>query len=151
LGEALPRPSKEIISMTIQLPYELESISAQTIQLELVRRALGEDIVDFLNNNRQLWKAVLADRLMSISHRATHLIQLPILYQLRDLKFNEWNVDTLYILSPTEESKESLIRKGHEIGLWGQEMITEYSNDEMQYMLLGSNSDSHRLFSVWWD
>jgi hypothetical protein len=80
----------------------LGEATAQDIQLELIRRWQfnafdGERVAAKLLEHRDLWESVMMDRLA-----LSGFGDLPAmgLIKLRDLPYNEWNVDTLYMLAP---------------------------------------------------
>ena len=88
----------------------LAEATAQDIQLELIRRHQynafdGEKVAAKLWEHRDLWDAVMMDRL-AISSPG----RLPSmgLIKLRDLPDNLWNVDTLYSLAASKGAGERL-------------------------------------------
>ena len=88
----------------------LGQATVQEIQLELIRRRSfhafdGQQIAECLLRHRDLWEAVMMDR-VAISHPGS----LPTmgLMKLRDFARNEWNVDTLYILTRNKLAAEKL-------------------------------------------
>ena len=129
----------------------LGEASVQEIQLELIRRRHfhsfdGQRIVDCLLQNRDLWQAVIMDRL-AISHPGS----LPTLglMKLRDLPKDEWNVDTLYILTRSKSDAEKL---GEILSLrkWGG-MVDVYTDDEAVDNALGGAEPGQAVVSIWWE
>lgn len=139
--------------MQIDVPADLANYTVQDIQLELIRRSGGRKLYEFLLEFRHLWIAAFMDRLFPHSHRATSLIQLPALYQLRDLPQNYWNVDTLYVLTDGESNQKALIDRGLERNLWDESMLKPYDAEHSYHAIrLGGFHVEHlRVFSVWWD
>ena len=95
---------------TMSPTLSLREASAQEIQLELIRRRKfnafdGQRVVASLLEHRDLWEAVMMERL-AISNPG----KLPVLgmVKLRDLPADEWNVDTLYILTRNTDDAERL-------------------------------------------
>ena len=85
-------------------------MSSQDIQLELIRRWQfntfdGPAVAAKLFEHRELWDAVMMDRLA-----LSNFGSLPAmgLIKLRDLPYNEWNVDTLYLLAPDKQAGKKL-------------------------------------------
>jgi hypothetical protein len=128
----------------------LAAATVQEIQLELLRRTRfnaldGERIVTSLLARRDLWEAVMLDRL-SLSRPGA----LPTmgLIKLRDLPENLWNADTLYVLTPDAASARKLA-KIVEDDDWGG-MCSVY-DDEKIYDALGSGREKRAIVTVWWD
>ena len=129
----------------------LGEATIQDIQLELIRRrrfnALnGERVADVLLRHRDLWEAVMMDRI-AVSNPG----YLPALglVKLRDLLYNEWNVDTLYLLTPSKEYAERLaeILKTDEFG----GMVDVHADIEELDSALGGAQPGQAVVSVWWE
>jgi hypothetical protein len=137
--------------MTLLESLPLSEASVQDIQLELIRRRRfhefdGRRVVACLLENRDLWEAVMMDRL-AISHPGS----LPTmgLMKLRAFSCGEWNVDTLYILTRTEEDARRLadiFRKRHLGG-----MVTVYADPEEVDNALGGAKPGQAVVTVWWE
>jgi hypothetical protein len=131
---------------------KLVEATAQEIQLELLRRTQhnaldGHAVLQTLLKHPELWTAVLLDRL----HVSSHAEHLPILgmIKLRDLPHNDWNADTLYILSPTIDSAQEL-KRAIDTQDWGGE-VQIHSDPEDVGRTLGSSGDGEAIITVWWD
>lgn len=140
----------------IELPKDLAQYSVQEIQFELLRRAGGtgfkpEQIINFLHEHRDLWKAVMMDRIFVTPHRATHLIFLPLLYKLRDLPDNVWNADTLYVLAPDHSSAKQLTELGAARELWNLQYSVRLYDEAETAKILPYYNQKGCLFSIWWD
>jgi hypothetical protein len=129
----------------------LGGASLQEIQLELIRRRRfhafdGERVAARLRQHRDLWEAVMMDRL-AISHPGS----LPTLglMKLRDLAKDEWNVDTLYILARNEKDAEKLAEEFKRGRLGG--MVDIHAKPEEVDNALGGAAPGQVIVSVWWD
>jgi hypothetical protein len=138
-------PSKGSISTP------LDEASTQEIQLELIRRRHfnafdGQRVVDCLLQHRDLWDAVMMDRL-AISHPGT----LPTLglMKLRDLSEDIWNVDTLYILTSSKEDAER-VAEIFNLRQWGG-MVDVHTHWEEVDNALGGAKPGQAVVSIWWD
>ena len=130
----------------------LAKATAQEIQLELIRRRKveafdGERVVATLMAHRDLWEAVMMDRL-AISNPG----RLPAmgLIKLRDLPYDEWNVDTLYILAPNAESARKLAAISEWQDSGGMVQVHDDERD-VQSALGGTVNRQHAVASIWWD
>jgi hypothetical protein len=111
----------------------------QAIQLDLLRRSSfnqlnGRQVARDLLANRSLWCAALIDRLGSSA-----------LIKLRDLDENDWNVDTLYVLSSGANDR-SLARIARR---WHADAINWVSGAAASSLL--GDSRPARILEVWWD
>jgi hypothetical protein len=129
----------------------LSEASIQDIQLELIRRRHfhafdGHRVADCLMQHRDLWEAVMMDRL-AISHPGS----LPTmgLMKLRDFPNDEWNVDTLYILTRTKEDAERLAEILNQ-RKWGG-MVDVHTDPERVDNALGGAKPGQAIVSIWWD
>jgi hypothetical protein len=129
----------------------LVEVTVQDIQLELIRRSRfnafdGERVVASLLARRHLWQAVLLDR-----PGFTHEGRLPAagLIKLRDLRYNIWNADTLYVLTPDEASARELAALC-EAEDWGGEVWVHTDREDVD-RALGSGRTKQVVLTVWWD
>lgn len=129
----------------------LTQASTQEIQLELIRRRKfhafdGERVAATLLEHRDLWDAVMMDRL-AISNPG----QLPSLgmVKLRDLPQGEWNVDTLYILARTKENAQTLAEI-FATRSWKGMVEVHVDPDEID-SALGGAEPGQAIVSIWWD
>ena len=129
----------------------LKAATVQDIQLELIRRTThnemnGERLVRSLVAHRDLWESVILDR-MAFSRPG----KLPVsgLIKLRDLAYNFWNVDTLYVLTPDAASAKSLAKVAKK-DKWGG-MLSVHADQEDVDSALGSGREERAVVVVWWD
>jgi hypothetical protein len=129
----------------------LGQATAQDIQLELIRRRRfndfdGQAVAAKLMDHRDLWEAAMMDRLA-----LSNFGSLPAmgLIKLRDLPYNDWNVDTLYLLAPDKEAAKKLaeIFKMEESG----GMINVYDDPQDVDSALGSGRETRAVVAIWWD
>ena len=132
-----------------QLP--LGQATAQDIQLELNRRRRfntfdGPAVAAKLLARRDLWDAALMDRLA-----LSNFGNLPAmgLIKLRDLPYNEWNVDTLYLLAPDKQAANTLAEIFNMDDSGG--MVTVYDDPRDVDNALGSGRETRAIVAVWWD
>jgi len=121
--------------------YLLSEFSVQEIQLELIRRTefnhfRGERVATDLMIHKELWEAVLIDR------EYRHLVKI------RDLKSDTWNVDTLYILAPHEESVIKLLELSQ---WWSPDEIKVLTEKETGKALGSTSIGQKRLVCMYWD
>jgi hypothetical protein len=129
----------------------LTDATAQDIQLELIRRHQynafdGRKVAAALLQHRDLWQAVMMDRLCFSNPG-----QLPRvgLIKLRDLPANDWNVDTLYMLTPDVASARQL-EEIAETEEWAGEVRVHDDADEVM-SALGTGQTGQAIVSIWWD
>jgi serine protease inhibitor len=129
----------------------LSEATAQDIQLELIRRWQynafdGERVAAKLWEHRDLWEAVMMDRL-ALSNPG----RLPAmgLIKLRDLPYNEWNVDTLYILAPDKEAAKKLAEIFN-MENWGG-MVQVHDDPRDVDSALGGGREERAVVAIWWD
>jgi hypothetical protein len=129
----------------------LGQATAQDIQLELIRRWQfnafeGEHVAAKLLEHRDLWDAVMMDRLALSGYG-----DLPAmgLIKLRDLPYNEWNVDTLYILAPSKEAAHQLAEIFN-MDQWGG-MVSVHDDPKDVDNALGSGREERAVVAIWWD
>lgn len=129
----------------------LHDATTQEIQLELIRRSRfnafdGERVVRSLLAHRELWEAVILDRFgVPLAGK------LPVsgLIKLRDLPFNIWNADSLYVLCPDAKSAVRLASIARE-DRWGGEPAV-FSDQQTVDDALGSGRETRAILRVWWD
>lgn len=129
----------------------LGEASCQEIQLELIRRRRfnafdGERVAAMLWAHRDLWEAVMMDR-VAISNPG----HLPVLgmRKLRDLPRNDWDVDTLFILTRNRTNAERLA-KIFNPREWGG-MVDVYADHDAVDSALGGAQPKQSVISIWWD
>lgn len=129
----------------------LGEATAQDIQLELIRRWQfntfdGPAIAARLFEHRELWESVMMDRLALSGYG-----NLPAmgLIKLRDLPYNEWNVDTLYLLAPDKETAKKLVELMDFEESGG--MVSVYDDPKDVDHALGSGRETRAVVAVWWD
>jgi len=114
----------------------------QALQFELIRRSSfnnfdGVRVTRDLLRHRRLWCGVIMDRLGNDA-----------LIKLRDIGSNEWNVDTLYVLSSgvNDRALSALARRWHSDAL---QWVRGAAADD----LLGEGGvyPHRRILEVWWD
>jgi hypothetical protein len=123
----------------------LGEATVQEIHLELIRRSQynlfdGENVLEDLLEQRELWKAVLFDR-QSTNAGMSGLIKL------RDMPDNFYNVDTLYILAPNAAAAHRLAEFGE---TWFADWA-EVADIKTTQSALGSSYEDGRLVTMWWD
>jgi len=142
--------------MTITLPPELSEFSTQEIQFELMRRSGGTGfdpyrIIAFLQDLSDLWHAAIKDRIFVTPQSAERRIYLPLLYKLRDIPYNYWNADSLFVLAKDRTSAEFLADRGADIHLWDRRYgVTLYTEEDTAEMM-PNTSNPGCVFKVWWD
>jgi hypothetical protein len=128
--------------------------SVQDIQLELLRRTRfnaldGERVCAGLLRHRHLWRAALLDRPGVPNYAEPGRLLAAGLIKLRDLPDNLWNVDTLFLLTPTRQEAQQLARIAEEED-WGGEVHTHDDLAETD-RALGTGRQQYGLVSIWWD
>jgi hypothetical protein len=106
----------------------------------------GRKVAAALLWHRDLWQAVMMAQLC-LSNPG----QLPRagLIKLRDLPGHDWNVDTLYILTPDVASARQ-IEKIAETEGWAGEVRVHDDADEVM-SALGTGQIGPAMVSIWWD
>lgn len=129
----------------------LREASVQEIQMELIRRTRfnafdGERVAASLARHRDLWQAVLLDR-FCFSNPG----KLPAmgLIKLRDLPYDVWNADTLYMLAPNEQAARRIAEIMEEEG-WCGEVYVHADREDVE-RALGSGPEERAVVRVWWD
>jgi hypothetical protein len=131
----------------------LRDASVQDIQLELLRRTRfnafdGERVYTGLMKHRDLWLAALLDRPGVPNYAEPGFLLTSGLIKLRDRPDNIWNVDTLFLLTPTRRAAQELAGIAEEE--WGGQ-VRVYTNQEQIDRALGTGREEFGLLSVWWD
>jgi hypothetical protein len=132
----------------------LSTATIQEIQLELLRRTKfnaldGEQVAASLLGHRDLWLAVLLDRVGVPDYSKPSRLLLSGLIKLRDLPDDYWNADTLFVLTETWAQAGELARIAAEEE-WGGEVFVYKSQEEID-RTLGTGRDRYGLLTVWWD
>lgn len=124
---------------------------AQEIQLEIIRRWKfnefdGQAVAAILFEHRELWEAAMMDRLA-----LSGFGDLPAmgLIKLRDLPYNLWNVDTLYLLAPDKEAAQKLAEIFNMETSGG--MVSVYDDPKEVDHALGSGRETRAIVAIWWD
>ena len=125
----------------------LTEATVQEIQLELVERASfnlldGRRVVASLREHDDLWLAVLMDLPWTPERGG--------LIKLRDLPAGNWNVDTLFILTPDPESARRIARIAEDEE-WRADEVTVDDDPAKVAASLGSTPTKCALVSMWWD
>lgn len=115
-----------------------EICKAQKLMFKLMKLASfnnfdGRMVVKNLETHRELWKSCVMD--------GNDLIKL------RDLSKNDWNTDTLYILTTgvNDELLEHIAKD-----LWGADKVTYLDKDEASHRL-GKFPCEDKVLMIWWD
>jgi hypothetical protein len=125
----------------------LATATVQDIHLELIRRSEhnafhGARVLADLLAHRQDWQAVLFDTYSLATDRG-----LPArLVKLRDMAYNDYNADTLYILAVDAAAAHRLAALAE---AWGAEPHI-YSQEDTE-RALGTSCVIERLVQMWWD
>jgi hypothetical protein len=132
----------------------LRDATVQELQLELIRRTSfnamdGERVYASLLRHRQLWTAAILDRTGLPEYDKPRRLLLLGLIKLRDLPHNDWNADTLFVLTPGPEAARELARIIEEED-WGGE-VHVYEDAQEIGQALGTTEPGYGLLSVWWD
>ena len=128
--------------MTVNDSSRLTEATVQDIQLELIRRTQynafdGERVARGLKEHRDWWEAALLVRTEPL-----------LLITLRDLPYNDWNADTLFILARDEERARQLEQIGNDE--WAAD-VWVFDQDETERKLGTGGLDKQRLVRMWWD
>jgi hypothetical protein len=114
----------------------------QALQFELIRRSSfnnfdGVRVARDLLRHRRLWCGVIMDRLGNDA-----------LIKLRDIGSNEWNVDTLYVLSSRVDDRAlSTLARG-----WQSDALQWVGGPTADHLLGEGGVVPHRrILEVWWD
>ena len=132
----------------------LRDATVQEIQLELLRRTShnalnGEKVYASLTKHRELWRSALLDRPGVADYTAPRTLFMLGLIKLRDLPHNDWNADTLFILTDTMAKAKKMARIAKEESWAGE--IRLYENRQEMDRALGGYDDEYGLLSIWWD
>jgi hypothetical protein len=132
----------------------LRDASVQEIQLELIRRTCfngldGEHLVASLLQHRDLWLAALLDRPGVPDYAEQYSLLTAGLIKLRDLPYNIWNADTLFLLTRTHEQARRLAQIAEDED-WGA-MAQLYEDQSEIDRAVGVGRQGYGLVSFWWD
>jgi hypothetical protein len=132
----------------------LREATVQEIQLELVRRTRfntfdGERICASLLKHRELWTAVLLDSPGVPNYSEPRHLLMVGLIKLRDLPYNLWNADQLFILTPTRAAAQEWARIAEEEDWLGE--VCVYDDQQEMDNALGTGRQEYGLLSIWWD
>jgi hypothetical protein len=132
----------------------LGDATAQDIQFELIRRRQfnafdGQRVADKLLEHRDLWEAVMMDRLALSGYGGYGNLPAMGLIKLRDLPYDEWNVDTLYLLAPTKQAAGTLAEI-FTMEEWGG-MVSVHDDPQDVENALGSGREERAVVAIWWD
>jgi hypothetical protein len=125
----------------------LTAATVQDIHLELIRRSEhnafhGARVLADLLAHRQDWQAALFDTYGLATDRG-----LPArLLKLRDIPYNDYNVDTLYLLAVNEAAAHRLAALAEPWG--GEPHVYDQADTERA---LGTSCTDERLVQIWWD
>src|SRR5258708_970004 len=91
----------------------LRDATVQDIQLELIRRTKfntfdGERVCELLHTHRGLWRAVLSDQPGVPNYIMPGTLLTSGLIKRRDLEYNIWNADKLFVLTKTAADARAL-------------------------------------------
>jgi len=99
--------------------------------------------------HRELWEAVLLDRLGLSGRRRPGGLPVSGLIKLRDLSNNIWNADKLFILTPDAASAHRLVAI-IDAEDWGDEKPQVFEGDDVD-QALGGSEEGQAVVTVWWD
>lgn len=141
----------ETFNLTELSNRKLGDASAQEIQLELIRRRKfnafdGEQVAAALVQHRDLWQSAYMDRLGV--HRSDRELPAMSMIKLRDLAY-EWNVDTLYILTPDVASANKLMEVFSIEECCGEPYLIADADEVSS--AIGAGPTNQAIVSVWWD
>lgn len=130
----------------------LRDSSVQDIQLELIRRKRfnsfeGPAIYASLTRNRELWSAAWMPRLGHMTGK--DILSAMSLIPLRDLLFNRWNVDDLYLLCDSLGNAERLSSIANE-EKWLADNV-QIHEDDKACLALGTSKTGCKFVSFCWD
>jgi hypothetical protein len=128
--------------------------TVQELQLELLRRTSfnmlnGERIARSLLAHRDLWRSVMFDRKPYWTIYYEHLSP-SWLIKMRDMQYNIWNADCLFILTDVE--KLPRMREVIETEEWcGDVEIYDNKDDVERALGTGREKVQSAIIVVWWD
>lgn len=108
----------------------------------------GEKVVESLFRHRDLWEAVILDRLGHVNYNRPRDLRPSALIKLRDLPWNVWNADMLYLLTKDAATAERLAQVIRDED-WGGEVYVHTDPEEIGTTLGGD--DEKGIVAVWWD
>lgn len=133
----------------------LRSATVQEIQLELIRRTRfnqldGEEIYGSLMAHRDLWQAVLLDRVGLPDKKDLRLLFAFGLIKLRDLPGNQWNADSLFVLTKDHDQARQWPRIAEQEA-WEADDVHVYEDQQEIDRALGIYTMNNGLVEFWWD
>jgi hypothetical protein len=133
----------------------LRDATVQEIQVELIRRTNfnqldGDKIYTGLMAHRDLWHAVLVDRVGLPNKQDLRLLFTFGLIKLRDLPVDFWNADSLFILTETHDQARQWNRIAEEEG-WQANDVHVYEDQQEIDRALGISTQNNGLVEIWWD
>jgi len=117
-----------------RLPEALSKYTLQQLQLELLRRSKGNEIVAWLLEHHSLWTAVILDEIELAGYQMSDC-RVPNLDKLLSTAFNHWSADYLYILTPDRRWAEQLRESGAERKFWRLNEVFVYDEVSSRTML----------------
>jgi len=141
--------------MAVDRNVRLADASIQQIQLELIRRRRfnefdGPKVAESLLRHRELWLAAYMDR-FGVPHEE-HPDWFPAfsLIKLRDLPGDQWNVDTLVVLTESVDRARELAEIARSDDWHANELVVQEDREEIE-MALGVAPCEFGVLSAWWD
>jgi hypothetical protein len=139
---------------TLRESVSLRDATVQELQAELLRRTSfnsmsGQRVLNCLLAHRHLWIAFILDRAPLWTSEFSEL-SCNWLIKLRDLSRSIWNVDTLYVLTPTVDQARELEQLANGEDDWGGEVRVHDDPRQIEFAL-GVGRKPYALMSVWWD
>jgi len=118
-----------------QLPEALSKYTLQQLQLELLRRSKGDEIVAWLLEHQSLWTAVILDEIEFDCYQALAECRVLILGKLLSTASNRWSADYLYFTTKDRKSAEELCQLGVESNFWDEDEVFTYDEVSSRIML----------------
>ena len=133
----------------------LRSATVQEIQLELIRRVRfneldGKKIHASLTAHRDLWQAVLIDRVGIANKDDLRALYSFGLIKLRDVPANSWNADSLFILTKDHEDARQWVQIAEKED-WKASDVHVYDSEDEIDRAIGFSPSGNGLVEAWWD
>ena len=134
---------------------QLLDASIQQIQLELIRRRRfnefdGRKVADSLLRNRDLWLAAYMDRFGVFHEEHPEWFPAFSLIKLRDLVRDQWNVDSLVVLTENVDRARQLAEIAKTDDWRANELVVQENREEIE-LALGMAPCDFGVLSAWWD